>query len=281
MFVLAVDGDELAHSVKALYGNDFDAQGYLRRFFDLDFRLPAPERRAFIDSQLQATGIYGYFGHAADPKSYSGRIHAPNATARWRTGYTLLSMLFLFFGASDLSLRTVGQAIRRLGLLYASLGSDEVDHGEATTVALIIRTIDPKLYERFVAGEATDGDVVNAIFERPGLKVLRYDSPVVSFEAAVILAGLEDKIATAPPDALNSPLWDRYRNCDRTDHELFGDEEGGTGARRAETRHAKEVAGIVEDMIQRGRGVIGFGLAVRRLELLSASPIDRPAPPAP
>ena len=125
----------------------------------------------------------------------------------------------------------------------------------ATTVALIIRTIDPKLYDRFVAGEASDGDVVDAIFDRPGLKTLRYDDPVVSFEAAVILAGLEDEIAKEPPlDTIHSPLWDRYRNWDRTDRELFEEEESGTVARLAEAKHAKEVTGIVERMIQQGRG---------------------------
>ena len=33
VFVLAVNRAELAHSIKALYGNDFDAEGYLGRFF--------------------------------------------------------------------------------------------------------------------------------------------------------------------------------------------------------------------------------------------------------
>ena len=70
VFVLAVNCDQLAHSVKALYGNDFDADGYLRRFFDVDFKLPAPERRAFIHAQLQATGIYDYFDQVAEPESY-------------------------------------------------------------------------------------------------------------------------------------------------------------------------------------------------------------------
>lgn len=282
VFVLAVNCDQLAHSVKALYGNDFDADGYLRRFFDVDFKLPAPERRAFIHAQLQATGIYDYFDQVAEPESYSLNIYAPNASARRRTGHTLLSVLFLFFGASELSLRTVSQAIHRLGLLYASLRSDQVDHGVATTVALIIRTIDPKLYDRFVAGEASDGDVVDAIFDRPGLKTLRYDDPVVSFEAAVILAGLEDEIAKQQPlDTIHSPLWDRYRNWDRTDRELFEEEESGTVARPAEAKHAKEVTGIVERMIQQGRGVIGFGHAVRRLELLSATLIDNQPNPSP
>ncbi len=55
VFVLAVNRDQLAHSVRALYGSDFDAEGYLRRFFDVDFRLPEPSRDAFIAAQLLAT----------------------------------------------------------------------------------------------------------------------------------------------------------------------------------------------------------------------------------
>ena len=42
VFVLAVNRSELAHSIRSLYGNDFDGDGYLRRFFDIDFLLPAP-----------------------------------------------------------------------------------------------------------------------------------------------------------------------------------------------------------------------------------------------
>ena len=118
VFVLAVNSDQLGHSVRALYGGDFDAEGYLRRFFDVDFQLPEPSRDAFIAAQLQATGIADYFDQT------------PLCPA----------MLSAFFGASDLSLRTIGQAI--LGLLYASLQRDQHDHGLATMVALILRTLD-------------------------------------------------------------------------------------------------------------------------------------------
>lgn len=275
VFVLAVNCDQLAHSVKALYGIDFDAEGYLHRFFDVDLQLPEPDRQAFIHAQLQATGIYGYFNQVPEPEPYYFSVYAPELTERKRAGETLLPMLFLFFGASDLSLRTVGQAIHRLGLLYASLRKDQADHGVATTVALIIRTIDPKLYDRFVAGEASDGDVVDAIFSRPGLMTLRYDERTVPFEAALILASLEDELSKESSlETMRSPLLDRYRNWGRTDRELFEEEESEDVARLADTTHAKDVASIVEQMIQRGRGRIGFSHAVRRLELLSAALID-------
>jgi hypothetical protein len=46
-FVLSMEPDQLQHSVKALYGSGFDAKGYLRRFIDLDFPLPEPERETY------------------------------------------------------------------------------------------------------------------------------------------------------------------------------------------------------------------------------------------
>ena len=57
VFALAVNRSELAHSVKVLYGQDFDAARYLRRFFDLDFRLPQPDRTAFIKQLMEATEL--------------------------------------------------------------------------------------------------------------------------------------------------------------------------------------------------------------------------------
>ena len=281
VFVLAVNCDQLAHSVKALYGNDFDAEGYLRRLFDVDFQLPEPDRQAFIHAQLQATGVYGYFDQVPEPEPYFYSTYFPKEVARKGTGETLQAILFLFFGASNLSLRTVGQAIHRLGLLYASLRKDQEDHGLATTVALILRTMDPKLYGRFVNGEVSDRDVVDAIFRRPSLTSLRCDDGRVAFETTLILAGLENEISNeAPPEAIRSPLLDWYRNWERTDRELFEDDESEDSARLAEGEHAKRVAGAVEQEIQWGKAQIGFSHAVRRLELLSATLIDNQSDPS-
>lgn len=281
VFVLAVNSDQLAHSVRALYGHDFDAEGYLRRFFDVDFRMPEPDRQAFIRAQLQATGIYDYFDQVPEDPPYFYDIYFRKEVERKEAGETLQAMLFLLFGASNLSLRTVGQAIHRLGLLYASLRKDQDDFGLATTVALIIRTMDSKLYSRFLAGEVSDRDVVDAIFDRPGLRSLRHNAGGVAFEATVILACLEDQISNKTrPEAMTSPLLDWYRNWDRTDRELFEDDESENSARHTEDEHAKRVASAVEEAIRWPREQLGFRQAVRRLELFSAALIDdQPDPP--
>ncbi len=281
VFVLAVNRDQLAHSVRALYGSDFDAEGYLRRFFDVDFRLSEPSRDAFIAAQLQATGIADYYP-----------VYFPKGVERGKSVENLQAMLFAFFGASDLSLRTNGQAIHRLGLLHASLRRDQPDYALVTTVALILRTIDPDLYHRFNRGEATDLEVVNAIFGRPGLKALQHEELGIVFETAIVLAALGDETPDlSSSELINStlyssgpirtPLLDWYLSRQQTDREVI--EKGGDPeieVRIAEGKHAERVFNKVKQTIQKGQGQIGFRQAVQRLELLTATLIDQQSDPS-
>lgn len=46
-FVVATNIDQLSESVKAVYGTGFDGARYLKRFFDLEYTLPEPDRFAF------------------------------------------------------------------------------------------------------------------------------------------------------------------------------------------------------------------------------------------
>ncbi len=55
VFVLAVDRAQLNESVKAIYGLGSNPDGYLRRFIDLSYILPAPSTDSFVQS------LYGRF----------------------------------------------------------------------------------------------------------------------------------------------------------------------------------------------------------------------------
>jgi hypothetical protein len=46
-FIVATNLAELAHSVRAVYGEKFSAERYLKRFFDMEYTLPEPEGLAF------------------------------------------------------------------------------------------------------------------------------------------------------------------------------------------------------------------------------------------
>ena len=251
VFVLAVNRSELAHSIKALYGADFDAQGYLRRFFDVDFRLPAPDRAAFIDALLDAIQIDNYFSRTEDRNAGRDAEIVPN-------------LLKGFFRSSALDLRRIAQAIHRLGLVFASLRSDQWSFAITAVVALIVRTIDLDLYHRFHRGEVSDLQVVDKIFARPGVQTLQQEHEGRLFEAIIILGAQERS-----SDQISTPLWQRYQKLVAKDIVPATPEQ--------DLNHAKAVIEMVQAFrgdFFRGPDTIGFRDSVQRLELLSPSLVD-------
>nr|WP_279504657.1 P-loop NTPase fold protein [Aeromonas veronii] len=52
VFVLATDTEQLQHAIKVIYGDGFDAQNYLGRFFMRRFNLPLVSTKVFIEEYL-------------------------------------------------------------------------------------------------------------------------------------------------------------------------------------------------------------------------------------
>ena len=51
VFVLVVDKDHLSKSIRGYYGsNEIDSEEYLRRFIDIEFSLPKPDIKLFVDA---------------------------------------------------------------------------------------------------------------------------------------------------------------------------------------------------------------------------------------
>ncbi|XZM78687.1 KAP family P-loop NTPase fold protein [Clostridium perfringens] len=53
IFVISLDKEQLSHSIKTIYGENMDSQGYLRRFFDLEYLLPNSQLKTYIDFKLK------------------------------------------------------------------------------------------------------------------------------------------------------------------------------------------------------------------------------------
>lgn len=56
-FVIATDTTSLSHSVKAVYGGDFDSKQYLQRFFHRTYKLPAATREKIIARMILQSDI--------------------------------------------------------------------------------------------------------------------------------------------------------------------------------------------------------------------------------
>ncbi|HCM9313919.1 TPA: NTPase [Enterobacter hormaechei subsp. steigerwaltii] len=55
VFIIATDTDQLQHSIKNVYGNDFSANDYLGRFFHRRFSLKAPKLKNLISSVVESS----------------------------------------------------------------------------------------------------------------------------------------------------------------------------------------------------------------------------------
>ena len=57
VFVVATDSQQLCHSIRAVYGNEFDARKYLRKFFDRTYVFRQPKKHNFVKNQFDKRGI--------------------------------------------------------------------------------------------------------------------------------------------------------------------------------------------------------------------------------
>ena len=260
VFVLAVNRDQLEHSIRALYGDEFDGQGYLRRFFDIDLHLPEADRERFIQTALRAINVDDYLARTSDQ------------TAQ-RQMQAIHELLLPFFTTSAISLRTINQAIHHLGLVLATLHDNQRMLGLSAAVALIVRAMDPSLYQRFIRGEISDAEVCDSILGRIGLDDSRWEHERCVFEATLISGALDIRQSRAVSQTdTKTPLWQRYEAI------LAENPEGRMTD--PDVRHASSVIRRVQESLHSitGRPSIGFAHAVRRLELLSTDLIDGDRP---
>lgn len=61
IFIVSIDKEQLSHSVATIYGQNMDTVGYLRRFFDLDYKLPKIEFKKYI--QMKNKEILSYYSN--------------------------------------------------------------------------------------------------------------------------------------------------------------------------------------------------------------------------
>lgn len=54
IFILATDTNQLQHSIKSIYGSNFDSLTYLSRFFNNSATLPAPNKKEYIEMTIKS-----------------------------------------------------------------------------------------------------------------------------------------------------------------------------------------------------------------------------------
>ena len=262
VIVLAIDRAQLSHAIKALYGHEFDSVGYLRRFIDLDFRLPDPDRTKFMKNLMNQTTLNQFF------ESYPGHSWGESADTQ--------RLFKTFLNLPALSFRQTQQAMYRLGLVLASIDSPNNISFGAIAVLVILKTVDPIAYQRFVQSDMTDKEVSEWLFGLPELQFIKSTNEGTLFEALLVMGYCEFAHAkNRNPMLGTSSLFHSY--CHIVDNltDFVSSDTAVDNTSPPPSPHEKQVLSHLKRhflMLQAVRDgkPIGFSLTVQRLELFSA-----------
>ena len=142
VFVVAVNRSELIQSIKSFYGQGFNAEGYLERFFDDILALPTSNRVQYIESSLDSI-------RSLD-----------------------VSSALLFLEAAGLSLREIDKAVRHLVSVLDNYPNPSYMFADLW----IARTLATVPYRQFILGAISDKTLADMIFANGACERLRTES---------------------------------------------------------------------------------------------------------
>lgn len=146
-FVLAIDRQQLGESVRALYGAGMDADGYLRRFIDLEYRMPDADHEKFAGAQFDRFGLNAILDlKVGDTRSDAQQI------------CEVLPKLCSLFG---FSLRTQEQCFTQLSVVLRTTPANSYLYGFLLAVLICLRSAKRQLYMDYCSGHAAP-EVVSA-----------------------------------------------------------------------------------------------------------------------
>lgn len=176
IFVLAVDRLQIGHSIKSVYGQGMDVNGYLKRFIDFDYVLPRPKKGKFAKSLFHRFGLDGFFN---DRRSSYEMAHEHGQISE------LFSELFSIF---NLSLREQEHCFSQLSLAIRTTQENYKLYPFLLIPLIVLKIKEPTIYKNFIERRTTPDDVLNCIRNKPGGEVFVKDRYGMAIEAYFVAA---------------------------------------------------------------------------------------------
>lgn len=183
VFVLALDKDQLGHSIKSVYGDGIDSSGYLRRFIDFEYHLSEPQKEEYIESLFGALSINEFFEPRKlyDDLRYD-RDHLKGA----------LSMLAK---SCSLSLREIEQLTASINIAIRTAKENEYIHPALLAFLVFTKNFKPELYKKYVRKNGSESDLIGYLCEI-GTKESRKDVFQCAVIEGLLIAAKQDGYAT-------------------------------------------------------------------------------------
>jgi len=158
VFIIATDTDQLQHSIKNIYGNDFSANDYLGRFFHRRFTLKSPEMNVLINGIVK-----NRLGESYGEKSV--QLYPITSTIE-----NFSSNISSIFEAFELNLRdSIRNTERLIDLMQSDLLRKKLDYIFLLTL-MIIYDKDRHIVDALIGRSRDENKLPNLIKESKNLK---------------------------------------------------------------------------------------------------------------
>ena len=140
-FVVAANITELARAMGGVYGEEFDGEGYLERFFDITLRLPEGTRGDFVTKVVQDANLSSHFGQDIPNDGLGDSLTAEKI---------LTYMLY----HSTLSSREIHKTLKHIQIMLL-FHRDQLANSVLTAIVLAaLRSVARDAYQALERGEA-------------------------------------------------------------------------------------------------------------------------------
>lgn len=153
VFVLALDKEQLGHSIKAVYGNGIDSDGYLRRFIDFEYQLKKPDISNYIKSLLFSLQLEKFF----DPRKKYEELQYDQEH--------LKNVFIMLASGLRLSLREVEQFLATINIAIRTAKENEYIFPALLVFLIISKHFKPDAYQRYISDDGDESELIDYLYQ--------------------------------------------------------------------------------------------------------------------
>lgn len=183
IFIYSYEKEHLSNSLRTIYGSALDVDGYLRRFFDLTYKLPSLDETTLCEYLFEKYGINSFFS----TRVYNGNIDRDSLL-------NTIKSLFKIFG---FSVRTQEQIFTQLTLSLLTTSKSSKLFPIPLVTLICLKNQNPKLYYDYTTFKSSSEDVIDYLKSFPNSKTI-FDKNIGAIIEGYIIA--------------LSPIGDNYSN---------------------------------------------------------------------
>ena len=169
VFVLALDKEQLGHSVEAVYGSGIDSIGYLRRFIDFEYHLKEPDRTRFIESLFSSLDLEDFFA----PRRQYGDLQYDQEH--------LQNVFIMLASGLQLTLREIKQFLASINIAIRSVKENQYLFPALLVFLIVSKHFKPDAYRRYILDDGDESELVDYLYQIVSEKIR-----AKSFECALV-----------------------------------------------------------------------------------------------